>query len=201
MPRLADDTYYTPQPLADAVCRCLAPALVEPRLILEPSAGEGAFVRAARAGWPGAKIAALDVRPECGTPCARAGAMSYRTESFLDLDAERLARFDLVLGNPPYSLAEAFVRHAVGNVHPGASVAFLLRLSFLGSRGRLTGLFREYPLRYLLPVVGRPSFTPDGRTDASEYGVFVWTREWFDHAQILDPVEWKGVEVADGAGR
>lgn len=195
--RLADDAYYTPQPLADAICSVLAHKLTGIRLILEPSAGKGAFVKAACASWGrwGAKVAATD-RHDHGTACARAGATSFRVLDFLSLDTERLARFDLVLGNPPYSLAEQFVRYPLEHgLHPGASVAYLLRLSFLGSQKRLTRLFRDHPLRYLIPIAGRPSFTPDGRTDSSEYGVFVWTREWFDQPVILDAIEWKGQEV------
>lgn len=190
MARLPDDTYYTPLPLAQAACRAIEPHLPAPRLILEPSAGTGAFVVAACAAWRQARVAATDVHDH-GTACARAGAVSFRQTDFLVLGREQVSRFDLVIGNPPYSLAEEFVEHALRSLHPGASVAFLLRLSFLGSQGRLTGLFKHRPLRYLLPVAGRPSFTPDGKTDSSEYGFFVWTKEWHDHAQILDAIEWK----------
>lgn len=195
-PRQDDDAYFTPEPLAREICGRLARALpVQPRRVLEPSAGAGAFVTAARAAWRGAAITSVDYVAAHRAACERAGSRFFHAD-FLSLERPALAQADLVVGNPPYALAEEFVRHALKALHPGASVAFLLRLSFLASQDRLLGLYREWPLRWLFPIAGRPSFTPDGRTDASEYGLFVWTREWIDHAQILDPIVWKPAAVA-----
>lgn len=62
-----------------------------------------------------------------------------------------------VVMNPPFSLAEAFVRRAIAEVAPhGGSVFALLRLAFLESADR-AALHLEYPSRvYVLPR--RPSF-------------------------------------------
>lgn len=81
-------------------------------------------------------------------------------------------RWDVVIANPPYSHAQEFVDKARDL---GKLVIFLLRLNFLGSQKR-AAKFREYmPDIYVLPK--RPSFTGDGRTDATEYAWFVWGRE------------------------
>lgn len=199
-PRLEDDAYMTPQALAYATTMMLAAHLVTPpRLVLEPSAGKGAFVRAAVGAWKSAEVHALDTRAEVGPAQHKAGAHRTVTGDFFEVKPATLSKYDLVLGNPPYTLAEEFIRHTMIGLLPGASLAFLLRLSFLGSQGRLLGLFRDWPLRYLVPIAGRPSFTPDGRTDASEYGIFVWTKEWHDQPVILDAIEWKGQRGAEHA--
>jgi hypothetical protein len=216
-PRLADDAYFTPDPLAIMITRHLAgllgagqaaPHYGQPQRILEPSCGSGAFLRAARYLWRHAEIVGVDSQPGCviDAPKHAEGARQIHHDfaaaaadvparfvlaDFLTLAPKQIARADLVLGNPPYTLAEEFVRYALTHLHPGASVAFLLRLSFLGSQERLLGLHREFPIRWLLPIAGRPSFTPDGRTDSSEYAVFVWTKDWIDHGTITEAIEWK----------
>jgi len=192
MARLPDDAYFTPPALALEICRRLS-FLFSVERILEPSAGTGSFVAAARQVWPTAKIAAIDLHERHEEACLAAFATRFDALDFLQLRGSALVRADLVLGNPPYSLAEEFVRHALSGIEVGATVAFLLRLSFLGSKGRLLGLFKEHPLRYLIPVAGRPSFTPNRKTDQMEYGVFVWTKgAVVPHPAILHAIEWKG---------
>lgn len=80
---------------------------------------------------------------------------------------------DLVICNPPYSLAKEFVERSFSHVVPrGGTVAMLLRLNWLASRSR-SEWHKAHPSDvYVLPK--RPSFTPDGKTDATEYAWFVW---------------------------
>lgn len=92
--------------------------------------------------------------------------------------------FDITIGNPPYNDAEehlALVR-PISNY-----VVFLLRLTFLGSQGRAERLYNKPGLRYLMSVAERPSFV-EGKTDNSEYGVFVWQRFYQGKAEILPPL-------------
>ena len=53
----------------------------------------------------------------------------------------------------------------------------LLRLNFLGSRKRAKWWRERRPEVYVSPA--RPSFSPDGRTDSTEYAWFIWR---FPHA-------------------
>jgi hypothetical protein len=74
---------------------------------------------------------------------------------FLAADPLSLAA-DLVITNPPFSRAEAFVRHALAATAPGGTTALLLRLSFLAG-GKRAALFRASPPDiYVLST--RPSF-------------------------------------------
>jgi hypothetical protein len=93
---------------------------------------------------------------------------------------------DLIIGNPPYFLAEEHVALAR---ETAPWVAFLLRLSFLGSQERGRTLWSLPGLRWLIPISRRPSFTGGG-SDASEYAVFVWERGFTGNAVVLPHLQW-----------
>ena len=80
----------------------------------------------------------------------------------------------LVVTNPPYSLAEEFLRHS-RKLYPNADISFLLRVGFLTSEKR-DPLFQELgtPDLYVLP--NRPSYVKVGSssTDSCDYAWFVW---------------------------
>lgn len=91
--------------------------------------------------------------------------------------------FGLIVMNPPYSLALPFVAAALEVVRSQAgTVAALLRLGFLASRKR-RDWWQSHPADvYVLSE--RPSFTGDGRTDATDYAWFVW-REGAGRVRVL----------------
>lgn len=169
--RIANDAYFTPETLADEICRRLKPITGGCDRILEPNAGSGAFIAAACRTWPSAAVHGEDIEGEY--------------ETLKPWDGE----FDLILGNPPFNLAEQQVRASILRLRSVGHLAFILRLSFLAGQRRLA-LYEKHPLRYLIPITPRPSFTPDGKTDASEYGVFVWERGYTGHAEILPHLRW-----------
>jgi hypothetical protein len=163
VPRDPLDRDYTP----DDVARRLVDALTcEPYTVLEPSVGGGAFARACRARWADAIIGGCDLDPAAPglTECDAFAVGDYRTT--------RLGPVDLVVGNPPYAQAEAHVRAALADA-PGGTVAFLLRLGFLAGQARGEGLWRDHPPDRVHVLSRRPSFR-GGKTDATEYGWFVW---------------------------
>lgn len=190
--RLDADSYPTPDALCRAICLRLSTLVGQPRRVVEPSAGSGAFVRAARAQWPSADLTAVEVRHECELPCLRSGASTFASGDWCAW-ASRVAegpwRADLIIGNPPYSLALPHVQAALSVLEPGGHLAFLLRLSFLASAKRADALWSKPGLRYLAPITPRPSFTGGG-SDNSEYALFVWRRGWQAMAEILPPLAW-----------
>ena len=188
------DAYDTPAELARAICTLLRDRLLPaaPAGILEPSAGSGVFVRQAEAHWPSARVLGIDIKPR---------ADGIKEADFLrPLVCHALEEWDLILGNPPFRDAELHVRRALSMltapraVAPrGGRLAFLLPLSFLGGVGRVA-LYREHPLRGLIPIAGRPSFTGAG-TGSQEYALYVWERDWrgtgFGAGDLLPPLEWR----------
>ena len=99
--------------------------------ILEPGAGDGNIVRALRRhGF--FDIDAIEIRPE---ERKKLEAICSQVEigDFLDMDIQK--KYDLIIGNPPFSLALEFIQRAFQVVKPGGKVIFLLRTAFLEGAG------------------------------------------------------------------
>ena len=82
-------------------------------------------------------------------------------------------KYDVIVGNPPFKLAEAFLRKGLVLLKPNGVLVFLLRLCFLSSIKRIP-LFKAHPPSRLVVLTKRPSFTQDGNTDGQDYAFFVW---------------------------
>lgn len=158
--------YFTPDNLALRICRSLQELGIAPCNILEPGCGGGAFLRAAAMVWPEAQLLGIDLVPCC------TGPGEVRTADFYDRTDG--GPFDLILGNPPFKLAESFIKRALGLVPDGGHVAFLLRAAL--AAGRRKGLYEHHPLRHIEFVVPRPSFTGGGTDKGQEYALLVWTK-------------------------
>ncbi len=165
--RRPDDYYATPEWLTRALCDAL---LVHhfpfTSKILEPAIGDGAIARVLREYHSRAHIHGVDIRDVPRDP--RCDVLTIG--DFLALEPR--PEFDLIVTNPPYSLAFEYVYHALQwRRAPTSLVCMLLRLNFLGGQRRATWLRSNTPSVYVTPR--RPSFTGDG-TDATEYAWFVW---------------------------
>lgn len=140
---------------------------------LEPSAGNGAIVHAVDVwrnsrGFLLPQWTGIDIAPR------RAGIIEC------DFLAARFDRpFNVVIGNPPYSMAEDFARRCVGLA---PVVALLLRLNWLASAKRAAWMREHTPSVYVLP--NRPSFTGRG-TDATDYAWCVWRKGVAPEVRIL----------------
>jgi hypothetical protein len=188
-PRIVLDVYETPPLLALAIAERLRELGLSPARILEPSAASGNFVQAARATWPDARIAAVEARSECKDALTAAGAGEIAIGDFAEL-AKVCPKADLIIGNPPFKLAEDHLRLALELLHPCGRLAFLLRLAFLAS-ARRQGIFEAGELHYLAPIVPRPSFTIDAKHDYAEYALFVFERGFKGpRAEILPALVW-----------
>lgn len=184
--RDADDNYATP-----AWCtRALLLRLQEQRIIpsprrfcrldiLEPCAGAGAIVEVLGQELPEADVRSVELDKGRAVRCTRLarryGNAPTVCADFLALSADWTGEWwpQLVITNPPYRQARQFVdaaRHAA--LLRQGHVAMLLRLNFLGSQARAGWLRDDMPDVNVLAK--RPSFTPDGKTDATEYAWFVW---------------------------
>ena len=173
-PRIEGDAYYTPDDVAAACVRTIAPRLLagNPPLIIEPSAGGGAFVRAVNAiGLD--DTYAIDIN---GDAAGLGLATTYSVGDFAALDIVPPACRTWVIGNPPYSHAQQHVERAISLAMPegveGGGVAFLLRLAMLEGKGRAL-FWQAYPPTEVHILTRRPSFT-GGKTDSCAYAFFVW---------------------------
>jgi hypothetical protein len=167
------DRYLTPRSFAEK-----ALDLVEgtPSRILDPGAGEGVWGQAAAARWPQAWIIGIDIQP--GFPAVvREGPRVYdewHVGDFLTEAREEGMDVDLVIGNPPFSLAAEFIRHSLNQLTFGGVCVFLLRLAFLESEQRANGLFREFPPEEVSVCTRRPRFYGIKGNGGTAFAFFKW---------------------------
>lgn len=170
--RDSHDHYPTPRWCTEALFKqVIVPVQrwTENRSVLDPAAGEGAILNVAKEH--GFETFGLELDP------TRAKAASERGHRMNQGDALAAAwpRADLVVMNPPYSLAEEFVRKAIEHQRsywPWRGTYALLRLSFLEPTRSRRDLLKNYkPDVLVLPQ--RPAF--DGRgTDSITSAWFCW---------------------------
>lgn len=142
-----------------------------PQRILDPGMGAGIWGNVARERFPHAEIVGVELRQDA--PFMRWYDWNIRAD-FLQMSPAPI--FDCVIGNPPYKLAEDFVRHSMACLVDGGHLVFLLRLAFLESLSRYTLFTVEMPPLKIGVCSDRPSFTGDGKTDATAYAFFVWQK-------------------------
>lgn len=187
-PRDQHDFYPTPLAVASAALE-LIPQTNQYR-VLDPGAGTGVWGQAAHKRYPNAWIAGVELRnvlPNGYYTCW------YQERDYLD-PLLMLPQFDLIIGNPPYKHAEAFIRRSFEVLNDGGCILFLLRLAFLEGQARARGLYREFPLKEVHVLSARPSFIPEGekagRTDATAYAIFIWEKGWTGDTRLAH-LDWK----------
>jgi hypothetical protein len=161
---VTDERYPGPPPSPYA-------SLFSPR-ILDPGAGEGVWGASARALWTPGEVVGVELRD---TPRPEAYDR-WHLGDFLqmsDLSPLSGTGYDLVIGNPPYKHAEAFVRKSLDLTREGGVVCFLFYLTFLESQRRGDGLFAEHPPFTVAVSKSRPKFTGPQNPNAACFVLWV----------------------------
>lgn len=179
------DLYETPVEATAALIEAEGDRM--PHCIWEPACGRGAIVNVLR----GVRriIIASDL-VDYSVPITPPG---YWGRNFLDQTSPPLGcDGGGIVTNPPYQLADQFVRHAIRLV---PYVAMLLRLAFLESVRRtdiLEGgqLARVHVFRNRLPMLHRDGWAGPRNSSATAFAWFVWERDHKGPA-ILNRVSWK----------
>jgi len=173
--RSAADYYPTP---GWCVERLLEAVPLRGGVWLEPTAGDGAIVRAVngyrrRHAFPWVKwhLVELEDRHEPKLRLAGGSSADVQICSFLDYEPPNNVDVDVAILNPPFRIASEVIEHAFEL--RAAVVVALLRLNYLGSERRAAALRAFMPSVYVLP--NRPAFDDRG-TDSDEYAWFVWQR-------------------------
>lgn len=136
----------------------------------EPCAGNGDIIRGVNDIRPNLIYwHANELRPTC-EPALQKIANMVTIRDFLQWETGGPNQFDVIITNPPFSLAMPVIRKSL---ELADHVAMLLRLNFFGSSER-TAFFKEFmPDTYVIPE--RPSFDGQG-TDSIEYAWFHWAQ-------------------------
>ena len=154
------DIRYTP---ASAVQALLSSSVAPPKgYYVEPAAGSGDLIRVLDE-WGFRCSFACEIREEERRNLQHA-ALNVYIGDYLSLVP--LVSGDTYIMNPPFSLGAQFWAHIM-KYSPGY-VAALLRCNTLGSN-TWADTWNQYPPTAIRALRKRPSFTGDGKTDASEY--------------------------------
>lgn len=146
--RNSQDFYPTPPDATQALIDFLK--IPRGRTIWEPAVGKGDLANVLRANWY--FVIGTDI--QTGT-------------DFLTCD---VVPCDWIITNPPFSLAEQFIRKCVEFKKP---FALLLKSQYWHAKSRLS-LFREHPPRYVLPLTWRPDFLFKTRGKGSPLMDVMW---------------------------
>ena len=133
--RRAGDLYPTPKEVTFALLELVSPVLPSESVIWEPACGDGDMVEALRE--KGHIVIATDILDGI---------------DFLTAETPRMANW--IITNPPFSLAEEFIRRAYKT---GLPFAMLLKSQFWHAARRLP-LFHDCPPDIVAPLTWRPNF-------------------------------------------
>ena len=150
--------FYTPQAITDTIVDVLHDKKVRPNLVLEPSAGMGAFIAPVLSDNPQAEVMAFEKDLLTGKMLGHLyPQQKIRTEGFEKIEKPFLNRFDLAVSNipfgdiavfdPEYTNGSVFKKIAVRKVHTyfflkgldavrdGGIVAFITSQGVLDTEG------------------------------------------------------------------
>lgn len=171
--RLGDDEYETPLWCAH---RFFERFPARSGSWLEPTAGSGAIIQAARDRNVTATWYANELRAACRPSLQTLGkGVKFRIGDFRTILQHH---FDVAISNPPFVLAEEVITTCL----PLAEhVIMLLRVNFLGSAER-EYFFERWGLPDMYVLPDRPAFWVNkyGKvaTDATEYAWMRWSYDW-----------------------
>ena len=182
--------FYTPQAITDTIADVLHDRKLRPRLVLEPSAGMGAFVSPVLSNNPQAEVMAFEKDLLTGKMLGHLyPQQKIRTEGFEKIEKPFLNRFDLAISNIPfgdiavfdaeYEKKSVMYRIAAKKVHTyfflkgldavrdGGVVAFITSQSVLNTEGNGGTRYLMMKQADLLSAIRLPNnlFTENANTE------------------------------------
>lgn len=178
--RKAADFYPTPPDVTAALMEFLS---LEPgKYIWEPACGDGAMSEVIK-GY-GHEVYATDLREDSGY--GQEGGLDFLHYDLHPLTGLRSQDYiDWIITNPPFNLAEAFIRKSL-SITP--NVAMLLSNQYWHAATRKR-LFDDHPPAWVLPLLWRPAFLEKERGKSPMMNVFwvVWQEGQYDARYRLLP--------------
>ena len=182
--------FYTPQAITDTIVDMLHDKKVRPKLVLEPSAGMGAFITPVLSDNPQAEVMAFEKDLLTGKMLGHLyPQQKIRTEGFEKIEKPFLNRFDLAISNipfgdiavfdPEYTNGSVFKKIAARKVHTyfflkgldavrdGGIVAFITSQGVLDTEGNGGTRYMMMRKADLVSAIRLPNnlFTEDANTE------------------------------------
>ena len=182
--------FYTPQAITDTIVDVLHDKKVRPKLVLEPSAGMGAFIAPVLSDNPQAEVMAFEKDLLTGKMLGHLyPQQKIRTEGFEKIEKPFLNRFDLAISNipfgdiavfdPEYTNGSVFKKIAARKVHTyfflkgldavrdGGIVAFITSQGVLDTEGNCGTRYMMMRKADLVSAIRLPNnlFTENANTE------------------------------------
>lgn len=197
MGRIEYDAYFTQALHSLRIVQRVAKLLnTTPLRIMEPYCGYGSFVRALRAVYRDAEIAACDIQP-FEEKALEAGANIFSQRDLLKQPLKQ--KYDLIVTNTPFDDMETHVQGCLSALAHGGTAAFLAQASFHHTQDRVDRFWATllqpsipYKLRAYIPIRERLSFeVPQvpayvSKTANTEYVVFVFQHRYTGVKELCD---------------
>jgi methylase of polypeptide subunit release factors len=175
--RIQHGRFYTPESVAELVLSLVLGDRSPPRRLVDPSCGDGVFLRAARRrGIAAGRLFGRDIDAEAARAAQAASGADIAVADLFDphpLDG----RFDAVVGNPPYvrqerlgAAAKNRIAGGLAAVHPGTGTALWSRLV---GRGDLAACAVARAVALLAPG-GRLGFVVSSALLEADYAAPLW---------------------------
>ena len=190
--RRENDFYETPLAFAATTMYNIACDPVNVKTALDPGAGRGVWGQALRRFNPTAHITGIDIQPLSELiedhDMFKETYNEWHNTDFVEWETD--AKYDLIMGNPPFKLVHEFVDKSLGLLAPKGQLVFLMRLAMLESQKRYKTWWTHSPIRKVMVSPRRISFTGDGKSDDTAYAMFIW-QEGFEGKPQLDWMYWE----------
>ena len=170
------DYYATPPIATELLCKIE----IFSKDILEPCCGEGHIAKVLEAN--GYNVESMDL---IDRGYGNGGVDFLKYNETVDKD---------IITNPPYSMAQEFVEHAMEIISDGHKVAMFLKLSFLEGKDRRK-MFNKYPPKMIWVSSSRLGCAKNGKFKKSKdgtlkadsavaYAWFIWEKGFSGNPQI-----------------
>jgi len=186
--RREHDQYITPIKPVVALVNLLGNELTfSVDSILDPCAGYGVWGKVVKSIFTEATLYGIDIDDSLTKPDMYD---FWQTDDYLNGNLAN-KKFDLIISNPPFKLAEKFVIESFKHVAYGGTIAFMFPLGFVSSVGRYKRMFSspEYKPNKILVSSRRIDFTGQG-SPHTDIAMFIWHAvgkgtehtfvDWFD---------------------
>ena len=179
------DYYRTPEWVTRPLYQEIWPHLSKTGTILDPCAGDGVLVEPVA---PRNRVMCIDIDKEKVKILASKGFHTLQDD--FRKTGYRTTDTTLIIGNPPFSQAQAFVQACLERKQDKTWITLLMKLSLLEAKNRYKW-WKNMPQRPALRILSaRPSFTGDGHSDHAAYAWYIWTPKGVE----ISPLEWYGWE-------
>jgi len=170
-------------------------------MVLDPCCNLGQWGEPIKQSFPGCTLTGVEIMD---VPLNSSYEVQYTNQDFLTW--QPTMKYDLIIGNPPYSITvdgkrkvicDSFVSHSLSMLNSGGTLLFILRKGFNHSLRVWRDILLKEPPKYEYLCLPRPNFYGDhdrrtlGNSGAKwDYSVMIWFKNYAGNTEIV-PFFWK----------